>query len=330
MSYVICFSCFTLIGLLADDVVMATTSSQIGLGSTGPSIPQLGSKTNRRRKVVGRLGPWQLLRLLDEGETTRVYLARPADVDAEEAALYAIKSLRKEWWTDSQAIEAQRRHAWVGQRVSHPNLVPVLSASIASPPFYVVMPRIEGQTAEKMLAKERPSVPVALWIARQTAEALASLHEKTGMIHGDLKPSNLMVGPDGHTTLIDFGFCQTETESRAWADRAVVGTLHYMAPERLTSANNATVQSDLYSLGVTLYEFLTGHKLFDSDHPGQLISMHREERPRQLSELLPDLPPTVSNLVNRLLSKASLRRAESASQVAEELRRLEIECFGMR
>ncbi len=296
----------------------------------GPSIPQLGSKTNRRRKVVGRLGPWQLLRLLDEGATTRVYLARPADVEEDEAALYAVKSLRKEWWTDSRAIEAQRRHAWVGQRVSHPNLVPVLSASVASPPFFVVMPRIEGQTAERLLAANRPSVPVSLWMARQAAEALASLHEKTGMIHGDLKPSNLMVGPDGHTTLIDFGFCQNETEARAWADRAVVGTLHYMAPERLTSATNATVQSDLYSLGATLYELLSGEKPFDSEHPGQLISMHLEQRPRDLAEMRPELPPTVCSLVARLLSKDPLRRGESAASTAEELRRLEIECFGMR
>ncbi len=308
---------------------MATVSDNKAAKSA-PKIPLLGSKAHRRSKAVGRLGPWQLLRLIGEGSLTRVYLAKPAEGADSLAPSYAIKSLRKEWWTDSRAIEAQRREAWVGQRVSHPNLLPVLSAGITTPPFYLVMPRLEGQTVETLLAKQKPSLPTALWIARQTADALAALHQSTGMIHGDVKPSNLIVGSDGHTTLIDFGFCQTNDEARAWADRPVIGTLHYMAPERLTSTTDATQQSDLYSLGVTLYEMIAGRRPFDTDHPGQLISLHREGRAEPLGKLRPDLPPTVPILVDRLMAKDPLRRPESPQQVANELRKLEIECFGMR
>lgn len=313
---------------------MATVSDKTVLNNmaatTAPKIPLLGSKAHRRSKAVGRLGPWQLLRLLGEGSLTRVYLAKPAEGDESFAPSYAVKSLRKEWWTDPRAIEAQRREAWVGQRVSHPNLLPVLSAGITAPPFYLVMPRLEGQTVESMLASKKPALPTALWIARQAAEALAALHQSTGMIHGDVKPSNLMVGPDGHTTLIDFGFCQTADEGRAWADRPVIGTLHYMAPERLTSTTDATQQSDLYSLGVTLYEMIAGSRPFDTDNPAKLISLHREARAEPLGVLRPDIPPTVPILVDRLMAKDPLRRPELAQDVANELRKLEIECFGMR
>src|SRR3989304_677923 len=87
--------------------------------------------------LVGRMGPWQLVKLLGEGNLTRVYQSRPADAPPSQPAAYVVKLLRKEWWRDPQAIEVQRREAWVGSQVSHPNLVPVLSASVKEPPFYI-------------------------------------------------------------------------------------------------------------------------------------------------------------------------------------------------
>src|SRR4249920_3952663 len=88
-------------------------------------------------QLVGRLGPWQLVRPLGEGNFTRVYSARPADGPQNQPAAYVVKVLRKEWWRDPQAIEMQRREAWAGAKVSHPNLLPVLSASVQEPPFYL-------------------------------------------------------------------------------------------------------------------------------------------------------------------------------------------------
>src|SRR3972149_187969 len=165
------------------------------------------------QKLVGRLGPWQLVRLLGEGNLTRVYLSRPADAPSNQPSAYVVKLLRKEWWRDPQAIEVQRREAWVGGRVSHPNLLPVLSASVKEPPFYVVMPRLDGASLAQILTEQgRLDIPVALWIARQTADALAALFDATGMIHSDVKPANILVSPTGHATLLDFGFAQTPSE----------------------------------------------------------------------------------------------------------------------
>jgi eukaryotic-like serine/threonine-protein kinase len=288
--------------------------------------------------LLGRLGPWQLVRLLGEGNFTRVYLAQPADVVAgvsedgyTQRAAYAVKVLRKEWWRDPQAIEMQRREAWIGSKVSHPNVLPVLSASVEEPPFYLVTPKLEGVTLAQLIAeREQLPIPLALWIARQVAEGLAVLFETTRMIHTDVKPANILVSPTGHATLIDFGFVQTPAEATQWETRPLAGTLAYMAPEMVTSALTADPRSDIYSLGVTLYEMLTGRRPWESDDPGELATMHREAKPADIRSLRPDLPEPVAALVHAMLAKDPLRRPASARELAMRFVRLEINCFSLR
>ncbi len=290
--------------------------------------------------LVGRLGTWQLVRLIAEGNFTRVYQARPMD-DAEgeggadesprRTAAYALKMLRKEWWRDPAAIEMQRREAWVGSKVSHPNLLPVLSASVQEPPFYVVSPLVDGEALSQILAEQGPLVvPLALWIGRQVAEGLDALFAGARLIHADVKPANILVSPSGHATLIDFGFAQTPAEASAWATRPLAGTLAYIAPEMLTSTLAAGPRSDIYSLGVTLYELLTGRRPWESEDPGELATLHREAKPADIRSLRPDVPDSVSDLVHTMLAKDSLRRPASARELAGRLVRLEIECFSLR
>ncbi|MCG8450686.1 MAG: serine/threonine protein kinase [Pirellulales bacterium] len=289
-----------------------------------------------RQKAVGRIGPWQLVCLMHESELARVYLARPAEGDGEQPANYVIKMLRKEWWRDAQAIEMQRRAAWLGQKLSHPHLLPVLSANVQQAPFYFVTPKINGHSLAEILQEEnhspgrRLSLPVTLWIVRQVAEALAAMHEAADMIHADVKPSNIIVSPDGHATLIDLGFAHAPSEARHWSSRSVVGTLSYVAPETVTSSLAAAPASDLYSLGVTLYEMITGKLPFEASAPEELVRMHRESKPVCIRRCAVQLPKPVASLVHCLLAKDPLRRPESAAAVAEELVRLEIESFSLR
>lgn len=284
-----------------------------------------------RHNAVGRIGPWQLVRLLSESELARVYVARPVEADGEQSANYVLKTLRKEWWRDPQAIEMQRRAAWIGRKVSHPHLLPVLSANVQQAPFYFVTPYLPGSSLATLLEQEtRLPLPVTLWIVRQVAEALATLHESAHMIHADVKPSNIHVSPDGHATLIDLGFAHATTEAQHWSSRPVVGTLNYIAPEAVTSSLAAGVSSDLYSLGVTLYELITGTLPFAASAPDELIRLHRESKPACVRHAVPTLPKPVASLVHRLLAKDPLRRPASAAVVAEELIRLEIECFSLR
>jgi serine/threonine protein kinase len=283
------------------------------------------------RKLVGRIGPWQLVRLISESELARVYLARPAESAAEAPASYVVKVLRKEWWRDQHAIDMQRRAAWVGRKASHPNLLPVLSAGVEQPPFYLVSPRLEGRSLAAILEQQRRlPVAIGLWIVRQVAEALDALHVATRMIHADVKPANIMVAPEGHATLIDLGFVHTPAESCHWSSRPVYGTLNYMAPEALTSSLSTSPQSDVYSLGVTLYEVLSGGLPFIARDAEQLIRQHRESKPESLTVRRPDAPKAVAALVDRMLAKDPMRRPEGAAEVAAELVRLEIECFAAR
>lgn len=283
-----------------------------------------------QQSAVGRMGPWQLVRLLSESELARVYSARAADAPASQPANYVVKALRKEWWRDPQAIEMQRRAVWIGRQISHPHLLPVLSANVQQAPFYFVTPKLNGCSLATILKQgSRLPIPMSLWIVRQVAEALAALHETVKMLHADVKPSNILVSAEGHTTLIDLGFAYSISEARHWTSRPVTGTLNYIAPEAVTSSMAVDVTSDLYSLGVTLYEMLTGHLPFAAKSPDELVRMHREAKPICVRDMHPRLPKPVASLVHRLLSKDPLRRPNSAAVVAEELMRLEIECFSI-
>lgn len=305
---------------------MATVETSRRVSVADPTA----SAAAQSQQLVGRLGPWQLVRLLAEGNLTRVYIARASDGPANQPAAYVVKLLRKEWWRDPAAIEAQRREAWVGSQVTHPNLLPVLSASVRQPPFYVVSPKLEGASLAQILTEQGClDVPLALWIARQAADGLAALFAATGMIHADVKPANILVSPTGHATLLDFGFAQTPLEARHWATRPLAGTLAYIAPEMVTSALAADPRADVYSLGVTLYEMLAGRRPFESDDPGELATLQRESKPADVREHRPDVPEPVAALVHAMLAKDPLRRPDSARALAAQLVRLEIDNFAL-
>ena len=271
---------------------------------------------------------WQCERLIGEGQLTRVFAARPQSSPAGEFAPYVLKLLRAPWDADSRAIKLLHREAWVGQNVAHPHLVPVLAAGLAEPPYFVVMPHLRGMTLAALLSSEEPPrLPVALWIARQVAEALTALSD-AGWLHGDVKPANIFVSPEMHVTLIDLGFASRIGESAQLGERPVMGTARYMAPEMFSSTAAVDVRSDVYGLGVVLFELLTGRPPFAGEEPGQLAIQHREQVPARLRHRVPTVPTRVARLVQTMLSKEPLRRPQNPRDLANQLAALEIDTFG--
>lgn len=290
-----------------------------------PPIATLPADPSVRRLL--RVRQWELGDLVAAGGLTRVYRARPAGSPPELPAGYALKMLRPRWHDDPRAIGLLRREALVGRTLSHPHVISVLAASVSRPPYYVVMPWLSGTTLEARLAAENTlPLHIALGTARQIAMGLDAL-DRAGWMHGDVKPANVYVSPEGHVTLLDLGFARRSSEIGSVVDRCVMGTWTYIAPEMITSALRADIRSDIYGLGGVLYELLSGRPPFAASEPAELAQQHRQAVPRPLVDFLPRLPLEVAQLVHRMLAKDPLRRPHSPAELVDQLVRLEIDAF---
>jgi serine/threonine-protein kinase len=262
-----------------------------------------------------------------------VYLAQPLEQSADTESDYALKVLRDELSDDRQAQQRLRREAAAARAVSHRHLVPILSAHLKNAPYYLLMPRFRGTTLDDVLAAaQRIDVPRALWVARQIAEALGALHA-AGWMHLDVKPANVALDPSGHCTLFDLDLSLPAPSHGAISPLStgcLRGTLKYTAPELFTSARSAVPASDVYSLGMLLYEMLAGRLPFECSAPDQLVEAHRQQLPASLRTFVPTIPVRVSRLVTRMLAKEPNRRPATDGELQDELTRLEIETFALR
>jgi serine/threonine-protein kinase len=264
--------------------------------------------------------------LLGEGQFTLVYEARPRDCPSEWPSDYAVKLLHPRHHGDRVAAGVIQREAHVARLVSHPRLISILSAHVDGPPFYLVMPRLHGTTLESIVQRaSTTALPRALWIGRQTAEALAALHCQ-GWLHSDVKPSNIFVSPAGRVTLIDLGFARRWKSSQDCTESSIAGTFAYAAPETFSLAATPGPHSDVYSLGVTLYQLLTGSLPFSQTDPVELAAAHLHHLPPDPRLLVPQLPLRVARLLKRMLAKQPLRRPEM-TELIRLLVELEIESF---
>ena len=277
-----------------------------------------------------RFGPWQLVRQVAQSELSQVYQARPAHAPQDGAAQYAVKLLKERWQGCSQAVGALRREAMLGRSIAHPHLISVLSAHVGGPPYYLVMPWLQGATlAARLAGGDRPGLAIALWLTRQVVQALEALHHD-GWMHADIKPSNVFISPDQHATLMDLGLCRRPQESISLVDRHVAGTVHYMAPEMVTSVWGADIRSDIYSLGVMLYELIAGRLPFTGKAVEDIVRAHVQAAPQPLRDLVPQVPRDVARLVHQMLRKDPLRRPQTPAELIHRLVRLEIAFLAAR
>jgi serine/threonine protein kinase len=285
------------------------------------------SRSARPRTAIS-IGPWRLVRQLGEGQWTDVYQARPVSNNRDETADYVVKMLKPNCEHDPVAIRLLQREAFVAASVRHPHLSSILSAHTDKTPHYVVMPYIKGVgVSDALEATGRFATPQSLWIVRQVAEALYALHQQ-GWLHGDVKPANIVVSPNGHATLIDFGLARS-LEASQEHEHAFTGSMAYACPEAFNSNVPFGPTSDVYSLGITLYELLTASRPYDDDNPTDLAAAHLTGAIPDPRLIVPQLPARISRLLRQMLAKDPLRRP-AGEELIDWLVDLEVETFTER
>jgi eukaryotic-like serine/threonine-protein kinase len=202
--------------------------------------------------------------------------------------------------------------------------VRVTEAHVMTPPYFLVMDLLPGESLRGRLQREYClEPPEAIWIARQIAEAVASLH-RAGLLHGDIKPDNVRLVDAGTAVLIDLGFAHRPGENEALLQKGyVLGTANYLAPELCDAHPEEDLSSDLFSLGITLFEMLTGKFPYPSGSLTQIFRRHRCDPPADLRQIRSDLPNDLVELVQDLLQRHPARRP-GIGRVVQQLIELEI------
>jgi serine/threonine protein kinase len=267
-----------------------------------------------------RIPGYDLLACLGGGPMTVVYSARECDSDQS----CALKVIRPDWEDRVTAAKLLQREARAGLSVRHPHLVRLLDAHVLSEPYYLTMELLPGESLRRRLRRDyQLEVPEALWVVRQTAEALAALH-RAGFLHGDVKPDNLRLVDDGTVVLIDLGFAHRPGENDALLRAGyVLGSPTYLAPELCAAEPVEHLASDLFSLGVTLFELLTGRLPYPPGTLFQTFRRHRCDPPADIRDLAHGLPDSLAHLVERLLAHQPEERPRAAA-VVQALVNLEI------
>jgi serine/threonine-protein kinase len=206
------------------------------------------------------------------------------------------------------AVHCLRRESLIGSTVTHPNLCCVLSSHIRRSPYYIVMPYLDGNTAEETLCRVGAiCTSHALWIARKTAEAMTALH-RAGWVHSDIKPSNILTSVDNHVTLLDLGLARKIGGEECHRAGPLTGTLAYAAPETFSSLVDPGPASDVYALGVTLYRMVAGTLPFTEDTPEELAAAHVHCHPPDPRNRNPYLSAEIVQLLACMLDKQPSRR----------------------
>jgi serine/threonine-protein kinase len=255
-------------------------------------------------------------RKLGSGGMADVYLAE----DQELGRRVALKLLDDRHAADEQFVERFRREAQSAAGLNHPNIVSIFDRGLAEGTYYIAMEYLDGRTLKELLVRNGPTpVPIAIDYARQILSALSFAH-RNGIVHRDIKPHNIVVGGDGRLKVTDFGIARSGT-SQMTEVGSIVGTAQYLSPEQARGAP-VDPRSDLYSLGVVLYEMLTGTVPFSGDTPVEIAMKHLSQVPKPPSEIRPEVPHDLDAVVMRALAKDPAQRYGSAEEMDADLARV--------
>jgi serine/threonine-protein kinase len=263
-------------------------------------------------------GRYRIVRKLGAGGMANVYLAE----DQELGRSVAIKILDGRHAADNSFIERFRREAKNAAGLSHPNIVSIYDRGEAEGTYYIAMEYLSGRSLKELMVSRGPTpIKIAVDYTRQILAALGFAH-RNGIVHRDIKPHNVVVDPDGRLKVTDFGIARSGGTSQMTEVGSIIGTAQYLSPEQARGAP-VDQRSDVYSVGVVLYEMLTGKVPFTGDTPLEIAMKHLSEVPVPPSEKRPEVPEDLDSIVLRALAKDPEDRYQTAQEMDADLSRLQ-------
>jgi eukaryotic-like serine/threonine-protein kinase len=266
--------------------------------------------------VIGRVfdDRYEVVSKLGSGGMADVYLANDRHLGRQ----VALKVLSARYAHDEQFVERFRREASAAAGLNHPNIVQIYDRGEAEGTYYIAMEYLDGRSLKEIIVKYAPlSTDLVLSISTQILEALRFAHRRD-VIHRDIKPQNIIVANDGRVNVTDFGIARAGNVSTMTEAGSILGTAHYLSPEQ-AQGKPVEAASDLYSLGVVMYEMATGKLPFDADNPVSIAMQHAHQQPVPPRSLVPDIPENLEAVILRALGKQPIERYLTAQAMLDDL-----------
>ncbi len=258
---------------------------------------------------------YQIIKSIGEGGMANVYLAYDTILDRN----VAVKVLRGDLANDEKFVRRFQREALSASSLSNPNIVEVYDVGEDNGEYYIVMEYVEGKHLKALLKKRgKLTVPEVIDIALQITNGLSVAHDSY-IIHRDIKPQNILILENGLIKITDFGIAVAMNATQLTQTNSVMGSVHYLPPEQ-ASGKGATLQSDIYSIGILMYELLTGKLPFRGDNAVEIALKHLKEPMPSIRDELPDIPQSVENIILKATAKNPKNRYPDAREMHEDLK----------
>ena len=269
--------------------------------------------------LEGRLlgNRYEIIEKIGNGGMAMVYKAKDQVLNR----YVAVKILRDEFTTDEEFIKRFSIEAQSAASITHPNIVSVYDVGNEGNLYFIVMELIKGKTLKEIIIEEGTALPWK-WstnIAMQIASALETAH-KNNIVHRDIKPHNIIITEDGIAKVTDFGIAKAVSNSTITAFGSTIGSVHYFSPEH-ARGGFTDAKSDLYSLGVVMYEMLTGRVPFDADTPVSVALKHMQEEPVAPKEINQNIPSAINDIIMKAMRKDTTLRYQNATEMLNDLNR---------